>query len=116
MQPNKTLSLGLVESNLNRVGQRPVAAYLNALSQGIDERIESTQHSESSKKHPCPTCKGAGWLLLSGDLFAFSPDDKLLKPLKRGSGGNIGASLPIECPRCLGTQVDVMAMTKGVAA
>ncbi|WP_444959526.1 hypothetical protein [Microbulbifer sp. VVAC002] len=116
MQTKQSLSLELVKSELNRIGQRPVAAYLNALSNGIDQRIENTQHNDSSKKHPCPTCKGAGWLLLSGDLFAFSPDDKLLKPLKRGSGGNIGASLPIDCPRCLGTQVDVMAMTKGVAA
>ncbi|WP_444884847.1 hypothetical protein [Microbulbifer sp. PSTR4-B] len=107
---NQTFSLGVIESELNRLGERPVADFLEGLRNGIDERIAQTQHCETSKQYPCPVCHGAGWLILSGDIFAFSPNDKLLKPIQRTSGKNIRAGVSLECPRCLGLQYDLKAL------
>ena len=98
----------VVESELNRIRSNPLFHYLDGLVNELEERLVSVALPPGAVRHPCRLCKGAGFLILSGQLF--STHGGKLEPVKRKSGGAINVPTTHHCPRCLGVQYDLEDM------
>lgn len=121
MKNSPQLSPAAVESELNRIKAKPLSQFIDALVNSVEERIANISLSDSAKRWPCRLCHGAGFLVMSGDLFAVQAGK--LEPVKRSSGGAIRVPDPMMCPRCMGVQFDLEDMVaayeqqaQGVAA
>lgn len=103
------VSTSLVESELNRIQQKPLSKYLDHNAQKLEKLLVSTEREGLAKTFPCPCCTGAGFLYIAGDLFAFNMEKRALQPVKTSSGSNIRTGHVIRCPRCDGGQFDMLA-------
>lgn len=105
---SETFSPSAVEAELNRLREKPLSKFIDGLLAAVEERISNISLSDSAERWPCRLCHGAGFLIISGDLYAVKGG--ALEPVRRANGGAIRIPDPIECPRCLGTQFDLQDM------
>ena len=104
----------VLESELNRIRSQPLFKYLDGLVNELEARLVSVALPPGAVRHPCRLCKGAGFLILSGQLF--STEGGKLEPVKRNSGGAINVPTTHHCPRCLGVQYDLEDMVEAYNA
>ncbi|AYM04241.1 hypothetical protein D8911_14655 (plasmid) [Levilactobacillus brevis] len=121
MQP--AVSTSFIESELNRINQKPLSQYLDHNAHELEKLLCSTEREGLANQFPCPCCTGAGFLYIAGDLFAFNMEKRALKPVQTSAGSNIRTGHVIRCPRCDGSQFDMLAWVqsqleavRGVAA
>lgn len=114
--PRKELT-SFIESELNRIqNHKPLAEFIDGVTQGIEEKIANTELTEMARAFPCPCCKGAGWLYTASDLFAYDAQTGQLSPITRKSGGAVRMGGTVPCPRCMGLQYDIVAATEAAEA
>lgn len=108
MEKQPAVSTNLIESELNRINQKPLSKYLDHNAQKLERLLISAELEGLAKDFPCPCCTGAGFLYIAGDLFNFNMQKRALQPMKTSGGANIRTGHVIRCPRCDGTQFDMM--------
>ncbi|WP_127455142.1 hypothetical protein [Streptomyces sp. B29(2018)] len=114
--PRKELT-SFIKSELNRIqNQKPLASFIDGVTQAIEEKIANTELTEMAKAFPCPCCKGAGWLYTASDLFSYDVQTKQLMPINRKSGAAVRMGGHTVCPRCMGLQYDIVAATEAAEA